>query len=172
MQRKYRSLKPHDIIILGKLLVEDSFSSQVHISEELQISQSEVSLGLKALERVGLINNTNKKVNKVATREFITHAVKYLCPIEKEGTGRGFLTGPSSPFFNKKVHSSDIYVWPHEDGDSRGMIINALVSKISKAIILNEDLYLFLSITDIFRGLGGVRHLKEAEEQLKRLLNE
>lgn len=172
MSRKFRGLKSHDIAILGSLVVREHWPSQIQISGDLNISQSEVSIGFKALQNVGLINIRSKKINKIATKEFIIHAIKYLAPIEKKGIGRGFLAGPSSPFFSGKVHSSDNYIWPHEEGDSRGIVVNSLVSTIPSAIITNKDLYLFLSIADIFRGLGGVRHLKEAEIELVRLLNE
>lgn len=170
--RKYRGLKPHDIAILGMLVTENDWPSQSEISRELSISQSEVSLGYKALEKVGLIQSAARKVNRIATKEFIIHVIKYLAPIEKAGMGRGFLAGPSSSFFNSKVHSDDLYIWPHEDGNSRGIIINSVISKVSESVISNRDLYLFLSIVDIFRGLGGVRHVKEAEKELDRLMSE
>lgn len=172
MNRKIRGLKPIDIGILGFLITEGSWPSQVDISRVLNISQSEVSLGLRALEKVELINLVSKKVNLISAKNFIVHTVKYLLPIEKEGLGRGFLAGPSSHFFNKKVHARDIYIWPHEDGDSRGVIVNSAVEKLSSNTIANEKLYLFLCIVDIFRGLGGIRHLKEAELKLLRLLDE
>ena len=121
---------------------------------------------------MGLIQISAKKINRIASKEFIVHAIKYLAPIEKEGMGRGFSAGPSCEFFKKKVHSEDIYIWPHEIGDSRGIVINSVISKISDSIVSNKNLYLFLCIVDIFRGLGGVRHLKEAEKQLERFLDE
>jgi len=170
--RKYRGLKPHDIAILGMLVTEKNWPSQSKISRELCISQSEVSLGFKALEKVGLIQSSAKKVNKISVKEFIIHVIKYLIPIEKEGISRGFLTGPSSVFFKDKVHSDNMYIWPHEEGDSKGIIINSVIAKMPESIISNRSLYLFLSIVDIFRGLGGVRHLKEAEKELERLIHE
>ena len=50
MSRNKRGIKPQDIAILGKLIVDKNWPSQKDISNELEISQSEVSLGFKALE--------------------------------------------------------------------------------------------------------------------------
>lgn len=172
MSRKHRGVKSQDIAILGKLITDRNWPSQKEVSIELDISQSEVSLGLKALESVGLINVSSKKLHKIAIKEFLTHAIKYFLPLEKYGIGRGYLAGPSALEFGQKVHSDDLYVWPHESGNSRGTVVSSILSKIPESVIKNKKLYLFFSIVDIYRGLGGVRHIKEADKLLERLLNE
>ena len=121
---------------------------------------------------MGLIGVSSKKLHKIAIKEFITHAVKYFFPLDQNGIGRGFLAGSSAPYFNKKVHSDESYVWSYENGDARGIVVNPILSKIPESVIKNENLYLFLSIVDIYRGLGGVRHIKEADKSFERLLNE
>ena len=172
MSRKNRGIKSQDIGILGKLITDRNWPSQKEVSSELKISQSEVSLGFKALESVGLINVSSRKLNKIAIKEFLTHAVKYFFPVEKYGIGRGHLAGPSASEFSQRVHSDESYIWSHEAGNSRGIVVNSILVKIPESVIQNEKLYLFLSIVDIYRGLGGVRHVKEANISLERLLNE
>ncbi|MCT4643164.1 MAG: hypothetical protein N4A33_12810 [Bacteriovoracaceae bacterium] len=172
MSRKSRGIKPQDIAILGKLITDENWPSQKEVSIELEISQSEVSLGFKALESVGLISVNSKKLHKIAIKEFLTCAIKYFVPLEKYGIGRGYFAGPSALEFGQKVHSDDYYIWPHENGDSKGVVVKPVLAKIPESVINNEKLYLFLSIVDIYRGLGGVRHIKEANKSLERLLNE
>jgi hypothetical protein len=169
--RHNRVIKPQDIVILGKLLSEKVWPSQTEIGISLKLSQAEVSHALKTLGYVGLINLPTKKINKLAVIEFITHALKYLYPIEKSGTGRGILIGPSSSIFKGRVHSDEYsYIWPDPNGESKGIIVNPLIPQLTASIMENKILYNFLNIVEIFRGLGGVRHLQEAHKLLRDIL--
>lgn len=170
MSRKNRGLKQHDIAVIGAILSSPDWPSQKEISLKLDISQAEVSYSFGTLERIGLINAETKKLYKTAIKELIVHGIKYFFPIEESGIGRGYPTGPSSPFFKNKVHSDNTYVWAHEDGNQRGIITNSIIHKVPISVIDDDKLYLFLSVIDVYRGLGGVRHLKEAEKYLERLL--
>lgn len=171
MMRQNRQIKPQDVVILGKLISDKDCRSQKEIADSLGLSQAEISHALKTLAHVGLINLATKKVNKLAVTEFITHALKFLFPIEKKGTGRGISIGPSSSIFKGKVQSDDYnYIWPDPDGDSKGVVITPLLSNLPKSAIGNETLFTYLNVIEIFRGLGGVRHLQEAQKILKEIL--
>jgi len=173
MMRKNRSLKAQDLVILGKLITDPKWPVQKDISDSLMVSQSEVSHALKTLEHVGLIDLKAKKVNKLHVIEFITHALKFFFPIEKKGTGRGLLIGPSFSAFKTKVQSDEYnYIWPDSDGSAKGIIVVPLMPDLSKAVRENPELFAYLNIIEIFRGLGGVRHLQEAQKMLRDLLNE
>lgn len=166
--RQNRVIKPQDVVILGKLISAKVWPSQKEIGDSLKLSQAEVSHALKTLGHVGLINLTTKKINKLAITEFITHALKYLYPIEKKGTGRGILIGPSSSTFKGKVQSDEYnYIWPDSNGDSKGIVVTPLLPELSSSVMENEILYKFLNVVEIFRGLGGVRHIQEAQKILK-----
>ena len=171
MMRQNRQIKPQDVVILGKLISEKVWPSQKEIGESLKISQAEISHALKTLDHVGLINLTTKTINKLAVTEFITHALKFLYRIEKKGTGRGILIGPSSSTFKGKVQSDEYnYIWPDPSGDSKGIVITPLITELSSSVMENEIMYKFLNIVEIFRGLGGVRHVQEAQKILKDIL--
>lgn len=169
--RKNRLIKSHDIVILGKLITDDQWPTQQEIAEAFQFSQAEVSHALQTLEQVGLINVKNKKTNKLAINEFITHALKFFYPIEKKGMGRGVLIGPSSHLFRETVDSDEYnYVWPNSRGSEKGVIVTPLIEDLAKLVIENKKLFLFLNIVEVFRGLGGVRHIQEAQKMLKDIL--
>lgn len=169
--RKSRLLKSQDIIILGKLTTDEQWPTQKDIAETLQLSQAEISHALQTLEQVGLINIKNKKVNKLAVSEFIIHALKFFYPVEKKGIGRGVLIGPSSHLFRNKVNSDEYnYVWPDSKGSEKGVIVTPLIDGLAKLVTDNERLFLFLNVVEIFRGLGGVRHIQEAQKMLKDIL--
>jgi DNA-binding Lrp family transcriptional regulator len=169
--RSNRVLKQQDIIILGKLITDKQWPTQKEIAESIMLSQAEISHALKTLDGVGLINLGMKKVNKLAVAEFIEHAVKYLYPIEKKGMGRGLAIGPSYSYFKNKVQSEDYnYVWPDSEGITKGVIVVPLLPNLSQSVKENEKLLLFLNIVEIFRGLGGVRHIQVAQKMLKEIL--
>lgn len=171
MTRTNRVLKPQDIVILGNLITNEQWPPQKVIADSLMLSQAEVSHALKTLEQVGLINIKMKKINKLAVTEFITHALKFFYPVEKKGVGRGILIGPSNASFREKVHSDEYnYVWPDSNGESKGVIVTPLIPELSKTVTGNEKLFLFLNVIEVFRGLGGVRHLQEAQKMLKEIL--
>jgi len=169
--RQNRVIKPQDIVILGKLISEKLWPSQKEIADSLNLSQAEISHALNTLDHIGLINLSNKKINKLAITEFVTHALKYLYPIEKKGTGRGILIGPSSSIFKEKVRSDDYnYIWPNSNGDSKGIIVTPLLPELSSTVLSNEIMCQFLNVVEVFRGLGGVRHVQEAQKILKDIL--
>jgi hypothetical protein len=169
--RQNRVIKPQDVVILGKLISEKAWPSQKEIGDSLKLSQAEISHALKTLDQIGLINLTTKKINKLAVTEFITHALKFLYPIEKKGTGRGILIGPSSSTFKGKVQSDEYnYIWPDPNGDSKGIVVTPLLPELSNSVKENDILYTFLNVVEIFRGLGGVRHIQEAQKILKDIL--
>lgn len=169
--RQNRVIKPQDVVILGKLISEKVWPSQKEIGDSLKLSQAEISHALKTLDQIGLINLTTKKINKLAVTEFITHALKFLYPIEKKGTGRGILIGPSSSTFKGKVQSDEYnYIWPDPNGDSKGIVVTPLLPELSNSVKENDILYTFLNVVEIFRGLGGVRHIQEAQKILQDIL--
>lgn len=169
--RKGRALKPQDIVILGKLVTDEVWPTQNEIGGMLQLSQAEVSHALKTLEQVGLINIKMKKTNKLAISEFVIHAIKFFYPVEKKGMGRGILIGPSSNLFRGKVDSDEYnYVWPDSKGTEKGVIVIPLIENLAKLVFENKKLFLFLNIVEICRGLGGVRHIQEAQKMLKDIL--
>ena len=151
--RQNRVIKPQDIVILGKLISEKLWPSQKEIADSLNLSQAEISHALNTLDHIGLINLSNKKINKLAITEFVTHALKYLYPIEKKGTGRGILIGPSSSIFKEKVRSDDYnYIWPNSNGDSKGIIVTPLLPELSSTVLSNEIMCQFLNVVEVFRG--------------------
>lgn len=171
MVRQNRIIKPQDVVILGKILSEKVWPSQKEIGDSLKISQAEISHALKTLDQIGLINLSTKKINQLAVIEFITHALKFIYPIEKKGTGRGILIGPSSLTFKGKVQPDEYnYIWPDPNGESKGIIVTPLIPELSSCVKENEKLFTYLNVIEIFRGLGGVRYRQEAQKILKDIL--
>ena len=75
------NLKPQDILILLKIstLGEQEWFQHT-LSEDLNISQSEISECLARSKYSGLIDASRKKVNLLNLLEFIQHGIKYVFP--------------------------------------------------------------------------------------------
>lgn len=81
------------------------------------------------------------------------------------------MIGPSFSVFREKVHSDEYnYIWPDANGDNKGVIVVPLLTELSKVVKENKKLFLFLNVIEIYRGLGGVRHIQEAQKILKEIL--
>ncbi len=173
LMRKLNGLKSQDVLILSKLLVQrDHEVTQKELSDLLHISQTEVSFGFERLKNCGLLDEDKKTVNRLAALEFFKHALKYLFPVEQGGLNRGVEIGPSFSFFKKKVvHGEDIaYVWPDSNGTHKGMTVVPFFKELVNASKNDQDLFHFLNVIEVLRGLGTVRHQKEAIKELDRII--
>jgi hypothetical protein len=171
--RNLNVLKPQDVLILSKLIVcKSNPILQKDLSETLHISRAEISFGFERLKNANLISEDKKNVNQLASLEFLQHALKYLFPVEKGGIDRGYAIGPSFTFFKKKVvHGEELpFIWPDANGPEKGMTIFPFFKKLVRASNNDEKLFHFLNVIEIFRGVGGIRHQKEAIKELERIL--
>lgn len=168
MSRELVGIKAQDILLLAKLIASDGFPMQKILSQELGISPSEISHSMRRLNASGLINLEGKSINRLACIEFFEHAVKFFFPIEISSIERGVLTGPSFKGF--KFQSEMDYVWSDSFGDARGLSVTPLYPTVPFASKTDDKLYELMCVIDILRGLGKVRHQKEAKELLRRTL--
>ena len=72
--RNLYAIKSQDILLLLKMLV-DPDETQQELAQNLGISQTEVSLGLRRLKNSGLLNSEGA-VSKEASIEFLVHGLK------------------------------------------------------------------------------------------------
>ena len=173
MKRENKGVKPQDILLLSKLItLGEEQMRQIDLAIELDISQAEVANSLERLKRAGLIDDTKKRVNRLAAIEFFKHAIKFLFPIEYEAPSRGILIGPSAEFVKKaaKGKSDMIYIVEDVNGKDMGLAIKPIYHSVAKVIRENDLMYRLLCSIDILRGLGGVRHKQVAESELTKII--
>ena len=172
MTQAKNNLKPQDILILLKIisLAEKSWFHHT-IAEELGISQSEVSQSLNRSKYAGLIDNTRKKVNKIAFTNFLIHGVAYAFPQQPGAIVTGVLTAHSAAPLNKIITINDKFVWPYENGLERGQAVEPLYRSVVQATLNDQELYELLTLVDAIR-VGRVREKEMAKRELeKRILN-
>jgi len=169
--RKHKGMRPHDIVILLKMLTLSNKNwTFAEIAETLQISESEVSYAMERNAIAGLVSADKKRVNKLALRDFLICGLKYVFPPQPGSSTRGIATAHSASPVNLRIaESSENYVWKYYKGTRRGNSIVPLYDKIPKIVENQPELYEFLTIIDTLR-IGKNREIEIAIEELDKRL--
>jgi len=170
--QKHNGMRPQDIIILIKILTfQDDSWTLVDISQALDISTAEVSGALERSRIAGLLNQSKRKVNKLALREFLISGLKYVFPAQIGPAVRGIATSHSaSPIKEHISEGKEIYVWSYSRGTRRGSSVLPLYKTVPKIVGSQPDLYEYLVIIDTLR-IGRVREIEVAISELDKKLN-
>ncbi len=161
-------MRPQDVSILLKVIAIDNQKWQlVGLSNTLYISVSEISESLNRSQLANLIDYNKKMVNRQNLMEFLEYGVRYVFP-QKPGTMvRGTPTAHSHPSMRKIFISEINYVWPDNQGEVIGLMIEPLYPKQVEAIKLDPLFYKLLTLVDVIR-VGRVREIKYAVNELKK----
>lgn len=172
MTQTKNNLKPQDVVILLKIIALGNTPWFHHtLAKELGISQSEVSQSLNRSKYASLIDDSRKKVNKLAFVEFLIHGVAFVFPQRPGAIVRGVLTAHSAEPLNKIIKSNEKYVWPYAKGSERGQAIEPLYNSVVESALDDKTLYELLTMVDAIR-VGRVREKEIAKKELeKRILN-
>jgi hypothetical protein len=166
--RKGFQLKSQDILLLLKLIATRNGACRViDLAHDLGVSPSEISHGLKRLQRAQLLSSDRKEPLRVNALEFLIHGLKYVFPAEIGPMSRGMPTAHSAPPLAKRIVSSDRekYVWPASEGEERGQSIAPLYSSAPFAASKDRELHELLALVDALR-VGRAREKKLAEDEL------
>jgi hypothetical protein len=147
------------------------------------MSASEVNAGIKRLIFSGLLSpviskDKTKKIvympNKKACEECLTSGIKYFFPAQLGAYSRGIATSYAAPILEKHLILGDdpIPVWPHGDGDKRGLALEPLYSSVPKSLgqFPDQAFYDLLALVDAIRS-GRTREKNLAIQLLKEKLN-
>jgi hypothetical protein len=182
-------LKPQDIVILLKIISievshQDSYEMRLQnrLAVHLCMSASEVNAGMKRLIFSGLLspvisNDRMKKViylpNKKACEECLVSGVKYFFPVEFGAYSRGIVTSYAAPIMAEHFILGDdpAPVWPHGEGNVRGVALEPLYRSVPKSISQFPDrqFYDLLALIDVIRS-GRARERSIAIRLLKEKL--
>lgn len=162
--RNLHGIKPQDILLLLKLIITTD-RQQKDLSNEISISQTEISHGFQRLKNSRLLTD-DRKVNLEASIEFLVHGFKYVCPPEFGSFTAGIPTAYARPGFNFVKYSKDeIFVWPYPKGKERGIALIPFYQTLPQACLVDEDLYSLASLVEMIR-IGRAREQKIASTEL------
>ena len=164
------SMRPHDVVILMKIILKGKQTWFIrNLAEELFISPSEISESLSRSVIAGLIDPSKKNVFSKSLVDFLIHGLKYVFPAIPGSYATGIATAHSAPVMNQFTGSDEKYVWPDMEGPDRGIAIQPLYPGVTKAVKVDVDLYDILALCDVLR-IGRVREIKAAEDMLNKVL--
>lgn len=164
--KSHNGMRPHDIVVLLKIIsLKDKWLNK-DLSTGLNISQSEISESLNRSAIAGLISPDKKKVFKSALLKFIEYGLGYVFPAELGAMEKGIPTAHSAPVLKDLIVSQENYVWPYANGNVRGHAIQPLYPNQVYAALQDEKLYNMLALTDSVRA-GKVREKDKAIDLLK-----
>ena len=166
-----RALKSQDILIILKIISLGSKSwRMIDLAHELDLSPSEVSLGLERLKLSGLLDSEKKKPYYSALLEFLIHGLKYVFPVDVGSIQRGVPTAHSYGASSKKIVSDQSFIWPSEEGTVRGISVSPLYETVPFAVAKDEKLHRLLALIDSIR-IGRVREQNFAKIELEKALS-
>ena len=164
-------MKPQDVaILLKRMTPQGKVMLNKDIATSLGISASEVSEAMERCRVAQLVDNSKKRVNTLALKEFLVNGLRYVFPIQLGSVVRGVPTAVSAPPINQHISSdSERFVWPYKKGMVRGQAITPLYSTIPEAVEKDADLYKLLVIADTLR-MGRVRERDVAIQELDKYI--
>ena len=166
-------LMPQDILIMVKLAISRGPGwSYGSLAGELRMSSSMVHSGIVRSSKARLFDQYLRRPRLKALEEFLIHGVKYAFPAEIGSMTRGVPTAYASPAFINHIsydREGEIYVWPHPEGNHRGLSFSPLYGSVPYIVVHDEQLYYALGLIDAIR-LGRSREVKHAEELLVDML--
>ncbi|MFA7555342.1 MAG: hypothetical protein WCY88_13915 [Spongiibacteraceae bacterium] len=141
------------------------------LAEVIGISHGEISRANQRLEKAQLLS-VRGSVSAVARNlvEWLSYGIRYYCPLERSGYGRGVGTG-----WNCNLIKSDMnppqpgWAWASSQGDREAELIVPFHNSVPLAASNDPWLYQALSLVEVIRG-GKPRELAIARDLLAKHL--
>ena len=168
--KAHQGMRPHDIVVLLKIILLDKNWLNKDLASSLYISNSEISESLNRSMIAKLIAPDKKKVFKNALLNFIGNGLGYVFPAEPGPIMRGVPTAHSAPILKGLFSSNEVYVWGSPDGEAKGQMISPLYPNQVKAIQKDVNLYDMLALIDAIR-IGRPREHAKAIELLTQIFD-
>jgi len=163
------SLQRSDVLVAAKLAVRVGPSSVRELEQELGMSKSAVAYSLVRLRALALVSDDENgpRVNRIALRDLLEHAVRWLAPAIVGDFELGLPTAHASDAIAAKLSADkDPVVIPLPHGPMRGRAVTPLHPLAPRAAEKDPKLLRLLAIVDVFR-IGGAREREVASAELR-----
>ena len=156
-------IKNQDILVLATLMGSMGENlSYAKIADKAKLSVSESFAAVNRLKEASLINS-EKQINRTNAIEFLTHALRYICPASY---GSGTATGYAAPVAaDDFAVAGEIPVWPCDGGNATGRPLEPIYPSAPRAAAADRRVYDNLALFDMLR-CGRLRERAFAEEKL------
>jgi DNA-binding Lrp family transcriptional regulator len=157
-------LRGLDILFVLKVLASgpDSFAN---LGRSIGISASQAHSAMRRALESGLLRS-DMSVRHVALMETLV-AIKHYLPAKRGGESRGVPTAHAAPFFTESGghELSLLPVWPHPEGEVRGLACEPIYKTVPIAALADPRLYEYLALVDMLR-IGTARDHELARKEL------
>lgn len=165
----HNGIRPQDIVILLKIISlgnKDWFLKD--LSNQLNISNSEVSESLNRSVIGGLLEGDKKTVRKKQLLDFLVYGLRHVFPVVNGSLVRGLPTAYSAPILEDKFVIDAPYVWSSGGYRTKGIAIKPLYHSVPQSCETDENLYDLLALTDALRiGTGEKEVVDLLAEKLR-----
>ena len=171
MEDKQIALKPHDVVVLLKLvLAKDHSYTYAELANQLKLSASQVHASVRRAREAKLLTGSREDKQtplKAAIQEFIIYGAKYAFPAILGSATRGMVTAYAASPLNSIIAPSNELppVWPDPQGSMRGLAFYPLYPNAIFAAKQDPALYELLALFDALRG-GAAREREIAADML------
>ena len=168
-------LRPQDVVVLLRLSLQSGAPpTYAALAQELSLTASEVHAGLERATIAQLARKDRRgraSVVREALKLFVLHGARYAFPATRGEATRGMPTGyAAAPLADKIVQPNEpAPVWPHKNGQVRGVAFYPLYPTVPDAAARNPALYELLVLFDAIRG-GSMRERALASQMLEQRL--
>ena len=168
-------LRPQDVVVLLRLSLQSGAPpTYAALAQELSLTASEVHAGLERATIAQLARKDQRgraSVVREALKLFVLHGARYAFPATRGEATRGMPTGyAAAPLADKIVQPNEpAPVWPHKNGQVRGVAFYPLYPTVPDAAARNPALYELLVLFDAIRG-GSMRERALASQMLEQRL--
>jgi len=168
MNRNIPSIRPQDVVVLVKILLEEDLTwTQTSLARSLFMSQSEISESLSRSRYARLLYDKGRKVVRQSFMDLLEYGIPFIFPQQPGSVVRGIPTSHSASPLKEHILSEEHYVWPYVKGHVRGHSIQPLYYSVIQAVELDQYLYEMLALIDALR-VGKIREKNLALEILKK----
>lgn len=167
-------LKPQDLAVALKLVtLGNQWLPYAELGETLRLSQFEAHAAVQRLiaSRLFAVIESRPRPVMAAFRPFVIYGAPYSYPPVRIEMTRGFATAHSALPLKEKLVQSDEppLVWPHAEGDARGLGLLPLYEKLPLAAVDDLEFYELLALFDALRA-GQARERNMAQDILEKRL--
>ena len=162
-------LQAQDLVIAVKLAIRDATPTYAVLSQELDLSASQVHAGVARARKSRLLLRERMEVNVEGLLEFLVHGLKYTCPPALGAIARGMPTAHAALPLRELVTSDEPIVWPDPEGELRGQSLQPLYPRVVSACRRDPELHGALTLVDALR-VGRARERRLAEQLLGEML--
>ncbi len=167
-------LRALDLVVLLKVhTLGEPARGQMQIASLLGISSRSVNEALKRGAASKLYSPERRALNLAAVEDALLHGLRYFIPAERGTMTRGMPTAWAAPPLSKLLAATQEPppVWPHPEGEVRGIGFTPLHPCVPVAAKQDVYLYELLALADAIRG-GTAREIALASDEFRKRLRQ